>query len=146
MSHPAPLPTPKTLADLVAQIVSSYVRKHVVPVTDMSNLITAIYRALDSCSLVVLPAPQVEAQKPAVSVQKSVHKDHITCLECGSDFKSLKRHLAMHHSISPEDYRGKWKLPGNYPMVAPLYSEARSKIARELGLGQKGRRAKLKGL
>ena len=144
MNSPATLATPKTLVELVAQIVASYVRKHVVPATDVSNLITIVYRALDSCSMVAIQTPLVEQQKPAISVRKSIRKDRITCLECGDEFKSMKRHLTMHHSISPDDYKEKWKLPSDYPMVAPLYSQARSKIARELGLGQKGRRAKLK--
>ncbi|WFR97717.1 MucR family transcriptional regulator [Rhizobium tumorigenes] len=144
MNHPARPATPKGLVELVAQIVACYVRKHVVPMTDVSNLITIVCCALDSCSVVAMSAPLVDQLKPAISVRKSVRRDRITCLECGGDFKSMKRHLTMYHSISPDDYREKWKLPADYPMIAPLYSEARSKIARELGLGQKRRRATLK--
>jgi predicted transcriptional regulator len=83
----------------------------------------------------------IEKQKPAVSVRKSVQDDQITCLECGGSFKSLKRHLTTHHSLSPEEYREKWDLPADYPMVAPAYAEARSRLAKEMGLGQRRKRS-----
>jgi len=89
------------------------------------------------------PAPAVtvvEKQKPAVSVRKSVQDDQITCLECGGSFKSLKRHLMTHHGLSPEEYREKWDLAADYPMVAPAYAEARSRLAKEMGLGQRRKR------
>lgn len=82
----------------------------------------------------------VEKPKPAVSVRKSVQDDQITCLECGGTFKSLKRHLMTHHNLSPEEYREKWDLPADYPMVAPAYAEARSRLAKEMGLGQRRKR------
>lgn len=84
----------------------------------------------------------VEKQKPAISVRKSVQDDQITCLECGGSFKSLKRHLMTHHSLSPEEYREKWDLAVDYPMVAPAYAEARSRLAKEMGLGQRRKRGR----
>src|SRR5690606_21698540 len=91
------------------------------------------------------PTPVVAVQekpKPAVAVRKSVQDDQIICLECGGAFKSLKRHLMTHHSLAPEEYRDKWELPVDYPMVAPAYAEARSRLAKEMGLGQRRKRGK----
>jgi len=87
-------------------------------------------------------AAVVEKQKPAVSVRKSVQDEQITCLECGGNFKSLKRHLMTHHNLAPEEYREKWDLPADYPMVAPAYAEARSRLAKEMGLGQRRKRGR----
>jgi predicted transcriptional regulator len=86
--------------------------------------------------------PAVEKQKPAVNPKKSIHDDYIICLEDGKKFKSLKRHLRTRYDMSPEQYREKWGLPPDYPMVAPVYAEARSRLAKKMGLGQnRGRRA-----
>ena len=112
---------PELLVELTADIVAAYVSNHVVPVS---------------------AAAIVEKQKPAVSVRKSVQDEQITCLECGGNFKSLKRHLMTHHSLSPEEYREKWDLPTDYPMVAPAYAEARSRLAKEMGLGQRRKRGR----
>ncbi|MGV8936063.1 MAG: MucR family transcriptional regulator [Allorhizobium sp.] len=130
------------LVELTADIVAAYVSHHVVPVGDLTNLISDVHSALSSTSS---PAPLVavvEKQKPAISVRKSVQDDQIICLECGGSFKSLKRHLMTHHTLSPEEYREKWDLPMDYPMVAPAYAEARSRLAKEMGLGQRRKRAK----
>jgi predicted transcriptional regulator len=81
-----------------------------------------------------------ESSKPAVSVKKSITSDHIVCLEDGKKFKSLKRHLRSQYNLSPEQYREKWGLPADYPMVAPNYAQARSRLAKEMGLGQQRRR------
>jgi predicted transcriptional regulator len=86
-------------------------------------------------------APEPEPLKPAVSVRKSVTPDYIVCLEDGKTFKSLKRHLRTRYGLSPEEYRQKWGLASDYPMVAPNYAQARSNLAREMGLGQKRSRA-----
>jgi len=125
------------LVELTADIVAAYVSNHVVPVTDLPGLISDVHTALSGTSAPVSVAVNVEKQKPAVSVRKSVQDDHIVCLECGGSFKSLKRHLTTHHSMTPEEYREKWDLPVDYPMVAPAYAEARSRLAKEMGLGQR---------
>lgn len=83
----------------------------------------------------------VEKQEPAVAIRKSITPDYLICLEDGKKFKSLKRHLRTHYDLSPEEYREKWGLPRDYPMVAPNYAQARSKLAKKMGLGQKGRRS-----
>lgn len=128
------------LVELTAEIVAAYVSNHVVPVAELPTLIADVHSALNNTTA---PAPvvvPVEKPKPAVSVRKSVQDDQITCLECGGTFKSLKRHLMTHHSLSPEEYREKWDLPADYPMVAPAYAEARSRLAKEMGLGQRRKR------
>ena len=128
------------LVELTAEIVAAYVSNHVVPVAELPTLIADVHSALNNTTA---PAPvvvPVEKPKPAVSVRKSVQDDQITCLECGGTFKSLKRHLMTHHNLSPEDYRDKWDLPADYPMVAPAYAEARSRLAKEMGLGQRRKR------
>lgn len=128
------------LVELTAEIVAAYVSNHVVPVAELSTLIADVHSALNNTTA---PAPvvvPVEKPKPAVSVRKSVQDDQITCLECGGTFKSLKRHLMTHHNLSPEEYREKWDLPADYPMVAPAYAEARSRLAKEMGLGQRRKR------
>jgi predicted transcriptional regulator len=107
--------------------------------TDLPHLINDVHGALGT--LVGLPAePPKEEQKPAVPPKKSITPDYLICLEDGKRFKSLKRHLKTHYDLSPEQYREKWGLPSDYPMVAPNYAEARSRLAKEMGLGQ--RRAK----
>lgn len=133
---------PELLAELTAEIVSAYVSNNTMPVGELPGLIAEVHAALGGT---VAPAPvvvAVEKPKPAVAVRKSVQDDQIICLECGGSFKSLKRHLMTHHSLSPEEYREKWDLPVDYPMVAPAYAEARSRLAKEMGLGQRRRREK----
>lgn len=130
------------LVELTADIVAAYVSNHVVPVGEIAHLISDVHSALSNTSSPVPVVSVIEKQKPAVAVRKSVQGDQIICLECGGSFKSLKRHLMTHHSLSPEEYREKWELPGDYPMVAPAYAEARSRLAKEMGLGQRRKRAK----
>jgi predicted transcriptional regulator len=130
------------LVELTADIVSAYVSNHVVPVGDLATLISDVHAALSNTSSPTPVAPVIEKQKPAVSVRRSVQDDQITCLECGGSFKSLKRHLMTHHNLSPEEYREKWELPIDYPMVAPAYAEARSRLAKEMGLGQRRKRGR----
>lgn len=130
------------LVELTAEIVAAYVTNHVVPIGDISHLISDVHGALANTSSPAPVVSVVEKQKPAVAVRKSIQGDQIICLECGGSFKSLKRHLMTHHGISPEDYREKWDLPADYPMVAPAYAEARSRLAKEMGLGQRRRRSK----
>ncbi|HCL66342.1 MAG TPA: transcriptional regulator [Rhizobium sp.] len=130
------------LVELTADIVAAYVSHHVVPVGELATLISDVHTALSNTSSPAPAVSVVEKQKPAIAVRKSVQDDQIICLECGGSFKSLKRHLMTHHSLSPEEYRDKWDLPIDYPMVAPAYAEARSRLAKEMGLGQRRRRGK----
>lgn len=122
--------------DLVAQIVSAYVSHNPVSLTDLPKLISDVNGAIGNLSA---PAPVAAAEelKPAVPVKKSISNDYLICLEDGKKFKSLKRHLRTHYDMSPEQYREKWNLPSDYPMVAPSYSETRSRLAKDNGLGRK---------
>ncbi|WP_299347669.1 MucR family transcriptional regulator [uncultured Maritalea sp.] len=122
--------------ELCTEIVSAYVSNNAISQTDLPKLIVDVHSTLYSLTAKdVLPAQ--ETRKPAVSVKKSITPDYIICLEDGKKFKSLKRHLRTHYDLSPEDYRDKWNLPADYPMVAPNYAAARSRLAREMGLGRK---------
>lgn len=128
--------------ELAADIVSAYVSNNSVPSADLPNLISDVHNALMRVSNGVVPEIPNEPQKPAISVKKSVTPDYIICLEDGKRFKSLKRHLRTQYNISPDQYREKWGLPPDYPMVAPNYAEARSRLAKEMGLGQQRRRGR----
>ncbi len=125
--------------ELAADIVSAYVSNNSVPAADLPNLINEVYSALMRVGSGV-PAAPAEAPKPAIPVKKSVTNDFIVCLEDGKKFKSLKRHLRTQYGLSPEEYREKWGLPADYPMVAPNYAAARSNLAKQMGLGQQRRR------
>ena len=122
------------LIELTAEIVAAYVGKNAVGTGDLPSLIADVHQAL------VRAAGNTEVIerdefKPAVPVKKSVTPDYIICLEDGKKFKSLKRHLRTHYKMSPEEYRTKWQLPHDYPMVAPNYAAARSQLAKKMGLG-----------
>jgi len=127
------------LIDLAADIVSAYVSNNTVPTSDLPALIADVHQALSSTHM-GLNEPEPEPLKPAVNPKKSVFPDFIICLEDGKKFKSLKRHLRTHYDLSPEEYRDKWGLPSDYPMVAPNYAAARSALAKKMGLGQQRRR------
>ena len=125
--------------ELTAEIVSAYVSNNPVPASDMPALINQVHTALVRIS----PGHsdvQPETLKPAVSVKKSITPDYIVCLEDAKKFKSLKRHLRTQYNMTPEQYRDKWGLPPDYPMVAPNYAAARSQLAKQMGLGQQRRR------
>ena len=124
------------LIELSTEIVAAYVSHNAVSPTDLPKLIADVHGALRSLSSNEAPLP-VEELKPAVPIRKSVAPDYIICLEDGKKFKSLKRHLRTHYNLSPEEYREKWGLPADYPMVAPSYSATRSKLAKDNGLGRK---------
>jgi predicted transcriptional regulator len=142
MTEPVAGKAPDLLVELTADIVAAYVSNHVVPVGDLSNLISDIHTALSNTTSPA-PAPAaVEKPKPPVPIRKSIEDDYLICLEDGQKFKSLKRHLMTHYNMTPEEYREKWGLPSDYPMVAPAYAEARSRLAKEMGLGQRRKRAK----
>lgn len=124
------------LIDLSTEIVSAYVSHNALSVTDLPKLIADVHSALKGLQSNVAPEP-AEELKPAVPVRKSIAADYIICLEDGKKFKSLKRHLRTHYDMSPEEYREKWGLPPDYPMVAPNYSATRSRLAKDNGLGKK---------
>jgi len=123
---------------LTAQIVSAHVKKNAVPVEELTSLIREVHKALASLSesAAVSGAAPLPGVAPAVQVTKSVFPDHVICLECGKKMTMLKRHLMTEHSMSVEQYRTKFGLPGNYPMVAPNYATTRSNLAKEMGLGK----------
>lgn len=125
---------------MTVDIVAAYVTHNSVPAMELPGLIGNIHKALTG-----LASPEsakaAEPTQPAVSVKKSISNDFIVCLEDGRKFKSLKRHLRTKYDMTPDDYRAKWGLPKDYPMVAPAYAKARSELAKSMGLGQGGRAA-----
>jgi len=135
-NNPEPSNDHELLAELTAQVVSAYVGNNTIAAEELSTLITNVHSALGSTVGMATSGP-VEKPKPAVNPKKSLTKDYIICLEDGQKFKSLKRHLMSHYGMTPQDYREKWDLPSDYPMVAPAYAEERSRLAREMGLGRK---------
>jgi len=124
------------LAELTADVVSAYVSNNPVPASDLPGLISEIHNALGKTLTGAVEEVQ-EKPRPAVNPKRSVTDDYIICLEDGQKFKSLKRHLMSHYGMTPEEYREKWGLAADYPMVAPAYAAQRSKLAREMGLGRK---------
>ncbi|HXF55321.1 MAG TPA: MucR family transcriptional regulator [Hyphomicrobiaceae bacterium] len=127
------------LVELTAEIVSAYVSNNEVQPSHLPALISEVHQALARASA-NHSLPEREELKPAISVKKSVTPDFIICLEDGKKFKSLKRHLRTHYNLSPEEYREKWGLPHDYPMVAPNYAAARSALAKKMGLGTRRER------
>ncbi|RWL74859.1 MAG: MucR family transcriptional regulator [Mesorhizobium sp.] len=128
------------IVELTADVVSAYVSNNPVPAAELAALIGQIHaslRALTSGAPVEAPEPQ----KPAVPVKKSVAPDYIVCLEDGKQFKSLKRHLMSQYGLTPDEYRAKWNLPADYPMVAPAYAATRSALAKKMGLGRKSQQS-----
>jgi predicted transcriptional regulator len=127
------------LIELAADIVAAYVSNNTVPTPELPGLISEVQQALVRAAAGQAETPPEEL-KPAVPIRKSVTPDFIVCLEDGKKFKSLKRHIKTHYDLTPDEYRSKWGLPRDYPMVAPNYAAARSALARKMGLGQKRRR------
>ena len=135
----------KTLIDHVTAIVAAHAGRNALAVDDLPGLIQTVHKALKK-----LDEPETEAtaekRKPAIAVGRSVTPEAIVCLECGFSAKMLKRHLRTGHGLSPEEYRTRWNLAGDYPLVAPLYSEERGKMAKAIGLGRaKNGKRKRKG-
>jgi predicted transcriptional regulator len=126
---------------LTANIVSAYVSNNTVAAGDIPALINQVHAALMRVTTGQADS-STEPLKPAVPVKRSITPDHIVCLEDGKKFKSLKRHLRTQYNMTPEQYREKWGLPADYPMVAPNYAAARSQLAKQMGLGQQRRRRK----
>jgi len=126
------------LVELAAEIVAAYVGNNAVPSNELPALIKEVYGALaEAVQGNAAQEQPAEELKPAVPVRRSVTDDYIVCLECGGKFKSLRRHLKSRHNLTPEEYRAKWGLSADYPMVAKNYREARSQLAREMGLGRR---------
>ena len=128
--------------DLLAfttEIVSSHVANNTISAADPPALIQNVYKALATVNVAQAPA---ERPQPVVSVKKSVFPDYIICLEDGKKLKMLKRHLKTAYNMTPEEYRERWNLPADYPMVAPNYAERRSGLAKQIGLGTRPRKAK----
>lgn len=126
----------ETLVTLTADIVAAHVSNNSVAVSDLPLLIQTVHGALNG--LDEADEPEVK-QEPAVSIRSSVKPDYIVCLEDGKKMKMLRRHLATDHDMTPDEYRAKWNLPKGYPIVAPSYAEKRRALAKEIGLGTKGR-------
>jgi predicted transcriptional regulator len=127
--------------EMTAKIVSAYVGNNSVPSSEIANLISQVHAALKRVSG-GQGLTAAEPLKPAVPVKRSISSEYIVCLEDGKKFKSLKRHLRTQYNMTPEQYREKWALPPDYPMVAPNYAAARSQLAKQMGLGQQRRRRK----
>jgi len=121
------------LIELTAQIVSAYVGQNAVDSADLPGLIKRVHQSLDELGT---KDDANEPLKPAVPIKKSITNDYLVCLEDGEKFRSLRRHLRSKYDMSPEEYRSKWGLPHDYPMVAPSYAKQRSELAKKMGLGQ----------
>lgn len=130
----------RDLLALTTEIVAAHVSNNTVSLGDLPQLINQIYNSLANIGSV--PATPAARPQPAVSVKKSVQPDYIVCLEDGKKLKMLKRHLKTAYNMSPESYRERWGLPPDYPMVAPNYARQRSRLAKEIGLGTRARRAR----
>ena len=126
------------LLALTTEIVAAHVSNNTVAVADLPTLINQVYQSLSTIGSG--PVPVAERPQPAVSVKKSIHPDYIICLEDGKKLKMLKRHLKTAYDMSPEEYRERWGLAADYPMVAPNYAKQRSKLAKEIGLGTRARK------
>src|ERR1700750_2992841 len=128
------------LLTLTTEIVAAHVSNNTVAVGDLPQLINQVYQSLSSIGKA---QPQTaERPQPAVSIKRSVHPDYIVCLEDGKKLKMLKRHLKTAYDMTPEEYRERWELPADYPMVAPNYARQRSRLAKEIGLGTRARRSR----
>lgn len=136
----------ETLITLTSDIVAAHVSNNSVSAAELSSLIGSVYGALAALGQAA-PAVEEAPLKPAVSIRSSVKNDKIICLDCGTDLKMLKRHLMTHHNLTPEQYKARWNLAADYPLVAPDYAEKRRELAVKIGLGRKpgakrGRKAK----
>ena len=130
--------TQKVDPSLVAKIVSSYVGQNSIAVDQVAHLIATVHRSLSSLGE---SAPAPVALVPAVPIRRSVQRDHVVCLECGFSGQMLRRHLHKAHGLEPAEYRVRWKLPADHPITAPVYSERRSTMANEIGLGRRTQNA-----
>ncbi len=124
------------LVRLAGEIVTAYVGKNPLPITQISEVIQLVYGSLSKLGSQILEV-KPDSPRPAVPIKKSVTPDFIVCLEDGKKLKMLKRHLRTTYSLTPDEYRAKWNLPADYPMVAPNYAAQRSDFAKKIGLGRK---------
>lgn len=129
--------TNEDLLAFTTEIVSAHVSNNEIPAADLPKLVQDVYRALAD---IMALEPEVEQLQPAVPVKKSVFPDYIVCLEDGKKLKMLKRHLKTAYNMTPEEYRTRWNLPADYPMVAPNYAERRSGLAKKIGLGMRSKK------
>lgn len=130
-------PTKLELLELTSDIVSAHLSNNTVSMSDVPQMIEDVYRTLGNVGEKVEPK---EKAQPAVPVKRSIQPDHLICLEDGKKLKMLKRHLKTAYNMTPEEYRDKWNLPADYPMVAPSYAEHRSNLAKKIGLGTRARK------
>lgn len=140
--------TNEMLITLTSDIIAAHVSNNSVSADDLAGLITKVYGALAGLGQAAAPVAE-EAPKPAVSIRASIKPEYIVCLEDGAKLKMLKRHLMTHYNMTPDQYRARWNLPADYPMVAPAYAEKRRELAVKIGLGRKpgqkrGRKPKAK--
>ena len=133
-------PTPDFLR-MTTSVVAAYLRRNALPGAQINEVINAVYRSLKSLDVVAVEGAGGDAPRPAVPIRKSVFPDYLVCLEDGKKLKMLKRHLSSSYHMTPEQYRQKWGLPADYPMVAPNYAEQRSAFAKKIGLGHAGGRS-----
>lgn len=131
------------LMEVTAGLVAAYVGGNTIAAADIPALIRSVHQALSNVGAKVEAAET--NREPAVSIRRSITPDYLICLEDGRKFKSLKRHLRTKYDLSPEQYRARWDLPKDYPMVAPNYAQARSDLAKQMGLGQGGRKPARRG-
>jgi predicted transcriptional regulator len=136
VKHGSPTASPEEMVALTCRITAGYLRGNALPAADIASVIGTVHGSLLQ---LIQPAPpqQQEAQKPAVPIRRSVTAESIVCLEDGRKLKMLKRHLSATYAMTPDQYRAKWNLPADYPMVAPAYAERRSDLARASGLGRR---------
>lgn len=127
----------RALLEMTSDIVAAYVSNHEIKTSDLPNVISSVFVALSG--LGDAPMEEQDRNQPAVPIKKSITPEYIICLEDGKRFKSLRRHLRTKYNMSPEQYRAKWGLPNDYPMVAPNYARARSDLAKKMGLGRGAR-------
>jgi predicted transcriptional regulator len=132
-----------SIIELTTEIVVAYVGHNNVASGELPSLIQQVYEALSAAAVGLVKSPTTKSE-PAISIRKSITPDYLICLEDGKQFKSLKRHLRSQYNLGPDEYREKWGLPPDYPMVAPNYAQARSKLAKKMGLGQNGRNRRSK--
>lgn len=126
-------------SEFAAKIVAAYVQRNQVPPDQLASLISTVHAALQQLGK---PAAEAEGPRtPAVTIRRSVQHDRVTCLDCGWTGSMLRRHLTTRHRLTPDQYRARWNLPADHPLTAPGYSERRSTMAKQLGLGRGGRRA-----
>ncbi|HUK58815.1 MAG TPA: MucR family transcriptional regulator [Stellaceae bacterium] len=131
---------PARVLRMTTTVVAAYLRKHPLPSAQIADIIATVYGSLKRLESGEVGSAGAETQRPAVPVRRSIHADYLVCLEDGKKLKMLKRHLRTTYNLTPEQYRQKWGLPPDYPMVAPNYADQRSAFAKKIGLGRAGTR------